>query len=62
MAIMEVTLPSGYTVDSDSLPSIREYPAVRRVESHDGNTNLVIYFDKVINSSEIYRHKHAIEI
>nr|CAD7424613.1 unnamed protein product [Timema monikensis] len=47
MAVMEVTLPSGFTVDSDSLPSLQVSENVKRVETKDGDTVLLLYFDKM---------------
>lgn len=47
MAVMEVTLPSGYTADPDSIPSLKASPFVQRVETRDGDTVVVLYFDKV---------------
>ncbi|XP_014247621.1 CD109 antigen-like isoform X2 [Cimex lectularius] len=48
MAVMEVSLPSGYTVDSDSLPSLEISQHVKRVETKDGDTVVVLYFDKMV--------------
>lgn len=50
---MEVSLPSGFTVDRDSLPSIEASSHVKRVETKNGDTMVVLYFDKV---------KHVIKI
>lgn len=48
MAVMEIDLPSGYTADTDALPSIKsQAQGVKRVESTNGDTNVVIYFDRV---------------
>lgn len=47
MAVMEVSLPSGFTVDSDSLPSLEVSQNVKRVETKDGDTVVVLYFDKM---------------
>lgn len=47
MAVMEVTLPSGFSVDSDALPSLRNSPNVKRVETKEGDTVVMLYFDKV---------------
>lgn len=48
MAVMEISLPSGYVMDEDSLPSLRAIRDVKRVEPKDGGTGLAVYFDKVI--------------
>lgn len=47
MAVMEVSLPSGFTVDRDSLPSLEVSSHVKRVETKNGDTMVVLYFDKV---------------
>lgn len=47
MAVMEVTLPSGFTVDRDALPSLEQSQHVRRVETKEQDTVVVLYFDKV---------------
>ncbi|KAI5743739.1 hypothetical protein M8J77_021636 [Diaphorina citri] len=47
MAVMEVSLPSGFTVDSDALPSLQVSQNVKRVETKNGNTMVVLYFDKM---------------
>lgn len=47
MAVMEVALPSGFTVDLDSLPSLQISQNVKRVETKEGDTVVVLYFDKM---------------
>ncbi|KAJ9579456.1 hypothetical protein L9F63_024438, partial [Diploptera punctata] len=47
MAVMEVTLPSGFTVDTDALPSLEVSQNVKRVETKHGDTVVVLYFDKM---------------
>lgn len=47
MAVMEVSLPSGFTVDRDALPSLEQSQHVRRVETKHQDTVVVLYFDKV---------------
>ncbi|XP_012262615.2 CD109 antigen-like isoform X2 [Athalia rosae] len=48
MAVMEVSLPSGFTVDVDSLPSLEISQHVKRVETKNGDTMVVLYFDKMV--------------
>ncbi|XP_034936868.1 CD109 antigen-like isoform X2 [Chelonus insularis] len=48
MAVMEVSLPSGFTVDMDTLPSLEVSQNVKRVETKNGNTMVVLYFDKMV--------------
>ncbi|XP_055375533.1 thioester-containing protein 1 allele R1 [Condylostylus longicornis] len=45
MAIMEVNLPSGFTVDLDTLPSLEANERIKKVETRMRNTVVVIYFD-----------------
>lgn len=47
MAIMEVAFPSGFTADLDTIPSLEASEKVKRVESKNGDTVLVIYFDNL---------------
>lgn len=58
MAVMEVNLPSGFTADLDSLPALRRYKGVKRVESDKGDTRVILYFDGLkrptgFNSNEV---------
>ncbi|XP_023288117.1 CD109 antigen isoform X2 [Orussus abietinus] len=48
MAVMEISLPSGFTVDVDSLPSLEVSQNVKRVETKNGDTMVVLYFDKMV--------------
>ncbi|XP_054003817.1 CD109 antigen-like isoform X1 [Hylaeus anthracinus] len=47
MVVMEATLPSGFTVDRDSLPSLEVSQNVKRVETKNGDTVVILYFDKM---------------
>ena len=40
MAVMEVNLPSGFTLDKDSLPALRRFKGVKRVEPAQGDTKV----------------------
>ena len=53
MAIMEVNFPSGFTADTDSIPSLlATNKNVKKVETKNGDTQIVLYFDHV--SSYLY--------
>ncbi|KAJ8680026.1 hypothetical protein QAD02_015813 [Eretmocerus hayati] len=52
MAVMEVSFPSGFTVDQDALPSLELSQHVRRVETKNGDTMIVLYFDKMTTEKE----------
>jgi hypothetical protein len=47
MAVMEVALPSGYTADVDALPAVTRAREVKRIDTSDGDTNVIIYMDRV---------------
>jgi hypothetical protein len=40
MAVMEVNLPSGFTANTDSLPALRRYRGVKRVDTENENTKV----------------------
>jgi len=45
MAVMEVQLPSGFVVDRDTLPTLESSERIKKVETQNRNTKVVIYFD-----------------
>ncbi|XP_038106498.1 CD109 antigen isoform X9 [Culex quinquefasciatus] len=47
MAVMEVGFPSGFTADSDTLPSLENMDYIKKVELKDGDTIVVLYFDSL---------------
>merc|ERR1719373_117487 len=49
MAVMEVYMPSGFTVNKDSLPAImnRDYREVKKIETERADTKVVIYFETI---------------
>uniref|UniRef100_A0A2M4A166 CD109 antigen n=2 Tax=Anopheles triannulatus TaxID=58253 RepID=A0A2M4A166_9DIPT len=47
MAVMEVSFPSGFTADSDTLPSLENTPYIKKVETKDADTVVVLYFDSL---------------
>jgi len=52
MAVMEVNLPSGFTIDKDSLPALRRFKGVKRVDPAKGDTKVILYFES-LGRSEI---------
>lgn len=44
---MEVTLPSGFTADRDSLPSLEVSQNVQKVETSHGDTKVILYFNNL---------------
>ncbi|XP_016984792.2 alpha-2-macroglobulin isoform X2 [Drosophila rhopaloa] len=65
MAILEVALPSGYTADEDSFKNIRDIARVRLVETKNGDSVVVVYFENLAKNEnkcipiEAYR-THAV--
>ncbi|KAL7015211.1 hypothetical protein ACKWTF_016343 [Chironomus riparius] len=47
MAIMEVTLPSGFTFDNDHLTELMTTEKVKKVETKDVDTVIMVYFDDI---------------
>lgn len=47
MAVMEVELPSGYVADVEALPGLKRTKEIKRIETAEGDTKVIIYFDKV---------------
>ena len=47
MAVMEVELPSGYIADFDPTSNEIRVPGVKRIDTENGDTKVVIYFDQV---------------
>lgn len=47
MAVMEVNLPSGFTADVDSLPSLEVSQNVRKVETSHALTKVILYFNNI---------------
>lgn len=47
MAVMEVNLPSGFTADVDSLPSLEVSQNVQKVETSHGLTKIILYFNNI---------------
>ena len=50
MAVMEVNLPSGFTANMDSLPALRRYKGVKRVDTEKSDTKVVLYFETLTRS------------
>ncbi|XP_026843126.1 CD109 antigen [Drosophila persimilis] len=48
MAILEVSLPSGYTADEDSFKDIKDIERVRLVETKNGDSVIVVYFENLL--------------
>ncbi|CAG9825408.1 unnamed protein product [Phaedon cochleariae] len=47
MAVMEVSLPSGFTADIDALPSLEVSQNVQKVEMTHGLTKVILYFNNI---------------
>ncbi|KMY88827.1 CD109 antigen [Drosophila simulans] len=58
MAVMEVHLPSGFVVDRDTLPTLESSERIKKVETQNRNTKVVIYFD-YLDRREVCPTLHA---
>ncbi|XP_050072372.1 CD109 antigen-like [Anopheles maculipalpis] len=47
MAVMEVDMPSGFIVESDTLQQLKEHEFVKKVETKRGSSTVVLYFDNI---------------
>ncbi|XP_070070942.1 thioester-containing protein 1 allele S1 isoform X7 [Drosophila takahashii] len=47
MAVMEIALPSGYVGDADSLGKIEAVDRVKRVETKNSDSTVIVYFDSL---------------
>lgn len=47
LAVMEVNLPSGFTADRDSLPSLEVSQNVQKVETSHELTKVILYFNNL---------------
>ncbi|MPC08389.1 CD109 antigen [Portunus trituberculatus] len=45
MAVMDVSLPSGYIVDNDLIPGLYDYEGVKLVEKKPDSSGVLVYFD-----------------
>lgn len=47
MALMEVQLPSGYVSDADALAKIQSVARVKRVETKNADSQVIVYFENL---------------
>ncbi|XP_016940135.3 CD109 antigen isoform X6 [Drosophila suzukii] len=47
MAVMEIALPSGFVGDADSLGKIEAVDRVKRVETKNSDSTVIVYFDSL---------------
>ncbi|KAH8378509.1 hypothetical protein KR093_011747, partial [Drosophila rubida] len=47
MAVMEVALPSGFVSDADSFGEIESIDRVKRIETKNADSTMIIYFDSL---------------
>lgn len=47
MAVMDVSLPSGYIVDNDLIPGLYDYKGVKLVEKKPDSSGVLVYFDSL---------------
>jgi len=47
MAVLEIALPSGYTADTESFNKIEEVDRVKRTETKNDDSTVIVYFDSL---------------
>lgn len=47
MAVLEVSMPSGFNTETDSLLKLTDIENVKKVETKDSETVIIIYFDNL---------------
>lgn len=47
MSVIEVYLPSGFTVNQDALPALRKFKGVQKVETDRKDTKVILYFNSI---------------
>ncbi|XP_035709663.1 CD109 antigen isoform X3 [Folsomia candida] len=52
MAVMEVNMPTGFQVNKDKLANLLHYPAIKRFETDEEDSKVVMYFDSLENRQE----------
>lgn len=53
MVIVEVAMPSGFLVEKDRLTELLSKSPVKLVETKNGETVAVVYFDQMMPNDEI---------
>lgn len=53
MAVMEVNVPSGYAINTDRLKNLFHYPQIKRFDTDDAESKVVMYFESLKESEEV---------
>lgn len=53
MVVLEVHTPSGYTVEKDTLTSLLSLKTVKKIETKDGETVVIVYIDQLNVKEEL---------
>ncbi|XP_013104389.2 thioester-containing protein 1 allele R1 [Stomoxys calcitrans] len=61
LAVMEIYLPSGFVVDTDTLPTLESSDRIKRVETQKRNSVVIIYFD-YLDRREVCPTLHAYKV
>ena len=56
MAVMEIFMPSGFTVNKDSLPALinKSNREVKKIEAERDDTKVVVYFETITKKEKCY--------
>lgn len=53
MVVLEVHTPSGYTVEKDTLTTLLSLKGVKKIETKDGETIVIVYIDHMNSKEEL---------
>lgn len=53
MVILEVTLPSGFVAEADTLINVSNSFNVKKVETKNADTIIIVYFDNFVANKEV---------
>lgn len=52
MVVLEVSLPSGFIAEKDMVDKLLETENIKKVETTNGDTTIVVYFDSLSKNEE----------
>ncbi|ODM93569.1 hypothetical protein Ocin01_13117 [Orchesella cincta] len=53
MAVMEVNVPTGYAVNTDRLQNLLHYPQIKRFDTADADSKVIVYFESLKENQEV---------
>lgn len=53
MAVMEVNVPTGYAINTDRLRNLYHYPQIKRFDTADADSKVIVYFESLKETEEV---------